>query len=203
MTMFFSESNVVLDANGRDMRQIETKLFGFYRFLREGQERPCETLSVSLDAISFRAAGRGAPGEHIVAQLDLFDKIDGRITRYTPDGFVMTLWLEAGHRARVASRLDHLVNRTTIHTSQRRDFRITPRSRACDLIFSDGTRHTAQIIDVSRSGAAFRSMLCPPIRSRLALGSRKATVVRHITEGFAVEFDERIPPTVFDENIIL
>jgi hypothetical protein len=203
MTIHFSEPKLVLDINGRDSRPISTKLFGFYRFLREGQERPCETLSVSLDAISFRAAGRGTPGDHVVAQLDLFDKIEGRITRYTPEGFVMTLWLEAGHRARVASRLDQLLNRGATHTNQRRDIRIVPLTTVCDVVFADGTRHTIKIVDVSRSGAALTSMLCPPIRSRLTVGSRTATVVRHITEGFAVEFDERIPPTAFDEKIIL
>jgi hypothetical protein len=203
MTLSFPKSRLLADPDSYDMHRVEVKLFGFYRFLHEGQERPCETVAASLDAISLRAASRGKPGSWVFIQLDLFDRVEGRVTRHTPEGFVVTLYLDEVHRAKITTRLHHLVHRSGSSASQRRDVRIVPVAPLCCVTFPDGTRHDVKIIDVSRSGVALRSIFCPPIRSRLSVGSRGATVVRHIREGFAVEFDERIPPTDFDENIIV
>jgi hypothetical protein len=202
MTLIFPKSRLIADADKRDAHRLEVKLFGFYRFKHEGQERPCETVAASLDAISLRAASRGRPGGWVFIQLDLFDRVEGRVTRHTPEGFVVTLYLDAGQRAKIMARLHQLVHRSASSANQRRDIRVIPVKNVCDVTFADGTRHQVKIIDVSRSGVALSSTFCPPIRSRLCVGSKAATVVRHVREGFAVEFDERIPPTAFDENII-
>jgi hypothetical protein len=98
-------------------------------------------------------------------QLDLFDKVEGRITRHTPEGFVLTLYLDAGHRAKIMTRLQQLVHRGASSTGQRRDFRLVPKAGACCVVFADGTSHDVKIIDVSRSGVALGA---PSVRQSAA-----------------------------------
>jgi hypothetical protein len=58
---------------------------------------------------------------------------------------------------------------------------------------------TCRIIDLSLSGAAIAAEYHPPIKSLVSLGQVQARVVRHLDEGFALEFlHEQLAETLED-----
>ena len=63
-----------------------------------------------------------------------------------------------------------------------------PRNPIALLTLEDGTKMTCRIIDLSLSGAAIAAENRPPLKSLIMLGKVQARVVRHLEEGFAIEF---------------
>jgi hypothetical protein len=58
---------------------------------------------------------------------------------------------------------------------------------------------SCRIIDMSRSGAAIAAERRPPLNSQVALGRVQARVVRHLDDGFALEFvHEQLAETLED-----
>jgi hypothetical protein len=56
------------------------------------------------------------------------------------------------------------------------------------ILLPDGREYPARVIDISRSGAAVAVEVKPPIGSPVTIGKLRSIVVRHLVEGFAVEF---------------
>ena len=58
---------------------------------------------------------------------------------------------------------------------------------------------TCRIIDLSLSGAAIAAEKRPPLHSHVSLGRVQSRVVRHLEEGFAIEFiHEQLAETLED-----
>jgi hypothetical protein len=58
---------------------------------------------------------------------------------------------------------------------------------------------TCRMIDLSLSGAAIAAEHRPPVKSQVSLGRVQARVVRHLDEGFALEFiHEQLAETLED-----
>ena len=62
-----------------------------------------------------------------------------------------------------------------------------------------GRQIDCRVIDMSLSGAAVAAPHRPPIRAHVTLGRVQGRVVRHIDDGFALEFlHEQLPDTLED-----
>jgi PilZ domain len=72
--------------------------------------------------------------------------------------------------------------------------RIIPAKPHSTVIFADGNYATCFVIDMSVTGAAVSTEAQPEIGTPLAVGSCVGRVVRHLREGFAVQFVERQDP---------
>jgi len=67
------------------------------------------------------------------------------------------------------------------------------------LTLEDGTRMACRIIDLSLSGAAVSAVNRPEVGAAVNLGRVQSRVVRHLEEGFAIEFvHAQLPDTVED-----
>ena len=74
-----------------------------------------------------------------------------------------------------------------------------PRNPIALLTLEDGSKMTCRIIDMSRSGAAIAAEFRPPLKSQVMLGRVQARVVRHLEDGFALEFvHEQLEDTLED-----
>ena len=69
------------------------------------------------------------------------------------------------------------------------------------LILPNGVNLSCRVIDISQSGAAVKSDQRPDLGTLVTLGKTPSRVVRHIEEGFAVEFIRLQHPDFLEDNI--
>jgi hypothetical protein len=60
---------------------------------------------------------------------------------------------------------------------------------------------TCRVIDLSSSGAALKTDQRPDIGALVTIGKTTGRVVRHLEEGFAVEFTRLQHPDFVEENV--
>jgi hypothetical protein len=146
----------------------------------------------------------GTPGERVIAYVDHLGRLEGKIARLIHNGFAMTISATARKRDKLAAQLTWLANRQILNLPEdRRHGRFTPRNTIARLILPNGTNVACRIIDLSASGAAiaFAPELRPVIGAAVTIGKTKGRVVRHIEDGFAVEFTRLQHPDSVEANV--
>jgi hypothetical protein len=114
----------------------------------------------------------------------------------------MTISATARKRDKLAAQLTWLANRHILGLPEdRRHGRIVPRNPVGRLIMPNGVNITCRIIDVSESGAGIATQERPPIGTLVTLGKVQGRVVRHLEEGFAVEFTRLQHSDFLEENV--
>jgi hypothetical protein len=78
---------------------------------------------------------------------------------------------------------------------------LTARNPIGRLILPNGINVSCRIIDVSQSGAGVASDQRPPIGSLVTLGKVQGRVVRHLEDGFAIEFTRLQHPDFLEDAI--
>src|SRR5262249_34331900 len=79
--------------------------------------------------------------------------------------------------------------------------RIIPRNPVTRLTLPDGNNLTCRLIDMSLSGAAVATDQRPAIGLLVTLGKVQGRVVRHLEQGFAVEFTRLQHPDVREDGV--
>ena len=69
------------------------------------------------------------------------------------------------------------------------------------LKFGDGRAIACRIMDLSLSGAALAAEIKPLVGEPVTLGRVHARVVRHLEEGFAIEFVHPQLPETVEDNV--
>ena len=177
-------------AERRRFQRVKVHLLGRY-MLPDRREFPCQVINMSPGGLAMLAPGIGDVGDRVIAYLDHIGRVEGKITRIIDNGFAMSV---------VAAQLTWLANRDILNLPEdRRHDRIIPRNPIAILTLEDGQRMTCRIIDLSLSGAAVAAEHRPPLKSLVSLGRVQARVVRHLEDGFALEFThEQLAETLED-----
>ena len=135
----------------------------------------------------------GQPGERVIAYVDHLGRLEGHVARIFQNGFAMTIAATPRKRDKLAAQLTWLANRHNLGLPEdRRHGRVLPRNPITRLILPNGINVSCRIIDVSQSGAGITSDQRPPIGALVTLGKVPGRVVRHLENGFAIEFT-RLP----------
>jgi PilZ domain len=116
----------------------------------------------------------------------------------------MTISATSRKRDKLAAQLTWIANRQILNLPEdRRHGRFTPRNTMARLILPNGTNVTCRIIDLSASGAAvaISSELRPVIGAAVTIGKTLGRVVRHIEDGFAIEFTRLQHPDSVETNV--
>ena len=186
----------------RRFQRVKVDLPGRY-MLADKREYPCRTLDMSPGGVALFAPVRSANGTRIIAYIDEIGRLEGVIARPLATGFAFSFDCTPPRREKLADQLTWLANRALLGLPEDREHsRITPfRSRVL-LQLADGSQYSAEIIDASRSGAALKCEVRPPIGARVALGHSQATVVRHFATGVALRFAQTIDSEKFDEHVV-
>lgn len=172
----------------RRFQRVKVHLLGRY-MLADRREFPCQVINMSPGGLAMLAPGLGNIGERVVAYLDHVGRVEGKITRLLDNGFAMTVNATPRKRDKLAAQLTWLANRQILNLPEdRRHDRIVPRNPMAILKFTDGRAMTCRIIDLSLSGAALAAETRPPVGEPVTLGRVPARVVRHLEDGFAIEF---------------
>ncbi|MGZ9129649.1 MAG: PilZ domain-containing protein [Candidatus Binatia bacterium] len=160
----------------------------------EGKPRTfaCRTSRVSPFRMMVDVPVVGKLGDRITPYFGDFGKLEGHITDTTPGGFLLELTMDNSMRAKIAGQLSWLEKKQKDASVReaRMQARIIPISPHSALTFADGTIHSCLIIDMSVSGAAIAASVQPTIGTPLAVGTSVGRVVRHLLNGFAVQFVE-------------
>jgi hypothetical protein len=187
----------------RRHQRVKVNLLGRY-MLADRREFPCQVIDMSPGGMSVVAPMLGAPGERVIAYVDHLGRLEGKIARLLDNGFAMTIAATARKRDKLAAQLTWLANRQILNLPEdRRHGRFTPRNPMARLILPNGTNVTCRVIDLSASGAAIsiNPDLRPAVGSAVTLGKTTGRVVRHIDDGFAVEFTRLQHPDSIEDNV--
>jgi PilZ domain len=138
----------------------------------------------------------------VIAYLDHIGRVEGRITRIIDNGFAMTVGATARKRDKLAAQLTWLANRDILNLPEdRRHGRVVPRKPVTQLVMPNGVNITCRVIDFSLSGAAIATDQRPPLGVLVTIGKVQGRVVRHLEEGFAVEFTRLQHPDFLEDSL--
>jgi hypothetical protein len=190
-----------LSEDRRRFQRVRVNLLGRY-MLADRREFPCQVVNMSPGGMALIAPVGAAPGERIIAYVDHLGRLEGHVARIFQNGFAVTLSATARKRDKLAAQLTWLANRHILGLPEdRRHGRIVPRNPLGRLIMPNGVNLTCRIIDVSQSGAGIASQERPPIGTLVTLGKVQGRVVRHLEDGFAIEFTRLQHPDFLEDNV--
>lgn len=182
------EGRTLPKTDRRRHQRVAVNILGRF-MLEDRHEYPCQVIDMSPGGMAVISPVQGRVGERIVAYLDHISRVEGRISRHIEGGFAIELRNTPRKREKLAAILTWLANRDALNLPEDRRYeRFVPKNPMTKVVLENGTEQVGRIIDVSISGAAIASDIRPEIGESIALGKMRARVVRHIGEGFAVEF---------------
>jgi hypothetical protein len=187
----------------RRHQRVKVNLLGRY-MLADRQEYPCQVIDMSPGGMALAAPVLGQPGERVIAYVDHLGRLEGKIARMLDNGFAMTISATSRKRDKLAAQLTWLANRQILNLAEdRRHGRFTPRNPMARLILPNGNNVTCRVIDLSASGAAVAIApdLRPVVGSAVTIGKTTGRVVRHIEDGFAIEFTRLQHPDAIEDNV--
>jgi len=185
----------------RRFQRVRVNLLGRY-MLADRREFPCQVSDMSPGGMALIGPVSGKAGERVVAYIDHVGRLEGTIVRVFPNGFAMSISATARKRDKLAAQLTWLANRQILGLPEdRRHDRIVPRNPRTTVVMPDGLAMVCRIIDMSLSGAAIASQQKPEIGTLVTLGKIPSRVVRHIEDGYAVEFTRMQHPDFLEENV--
>ncbi len=169
-------NDVAVDLNGRYM-------------LENRQEYPCIIKRMSPGTALMSGIATPRNGERIVAYVDHVGRIEGTAAEITAEGFHLILSNSEQKKDKLSAQLTWLANKHELSLAEdRRHERLIPQQPNHTVTFADGAQQLCRVADLSLSGAAIECGLRPDLRSGVMIGPIRATVVRHLQDGFAVEF---------------
>lgn len=187
----------------RRHQRVKVNLLGRY-MLADRREFPCQVVNMSPGGIAIVAPVSGNPGERVIAYVDHLGRLEGKIARALDNGFAMTIEATLRKRDKLAAQLTWLANRHILNLPEdRRHGRFIPRKAMARLILPNGNNVTCRVIDLSESGAAIAISpeLRPVVGAMVTVGKAMGRVVRHIEDGFAIEFTRLQHSDFIEENV--
>jgi hypothetical protein len=187
----------------RRFQRVKVNLLGRY-MLEDRREFPCQVINMSPGGMALVAPVVGMPGERVIAYVDHLGRLEGKIARRLDNGFAMTISASARKRDKLAAQLTWLANRHILNLPEdRRHGRFTPKNPHARLILPNGNNIAVRVIDLSQSGAAVAlgPDQRPPVGAMITLGKTQGRVVRHIDDGFAIEFTRLQHPDFIEDNV--
>ncbi len=187
----------------RRHQRVKVNLLGRY-MLSDRREFPCQVVNMSPGGIAIAAPVCGEPGERVIAYVDHLGRIEGKIARMLDNGFAMTIEATLRKRDKLAAQLTWLANRHILNLSEdRRHGRSVPRKTTARLMLPNGNNVACRVIDLSESGAAIAIApeLRPAVGLMVTVGKTPGRVVRHIDDGFAIEFTRLQHADFVEENV--
>ena len=187
----------------RRHQRVKVNLLGRY-MLSDRREFPCQVVDMSPGGMAVVAPVAGKPGERVIAYVDHLGRLEGVVARTLENGFAMTISATLRKRDKLAAQLTWLANRSILNLPEdRRHGRFSPRNPIARLILPSGVNVACRIIDLSQSGAAISIApdLRPAVGTMVTVGKTQGRVVRHIEDGFALEFTRLQHPDFIEECV--
>src|SRR5688572_12750025 len=203
MAMAAAPKILPLAQERRKHQRVKVNLLGRY-MLVDRREYPCQVVNMSPGGMLLMAPVAGEVGDRVIAYVDHLGRLEGKIARTFQNGFAMTIGATSRKRDKLAAQLTWLANRHILNLPEdRRHGRFAPRNPLARLILADGRNVGCRVLDLSQSGAAvsIQPHLRPDVGAMVTIGKTQARVVRHIEDGFALEFTRLQHPDFVEDNV--
>jgi len=166
------------------------------------REFACQVFNMSPGGMALKAPIAPQIGERVIAYIDHVGRLEGVVTRHFEGGFASTISATLRKRDKLAAQLTWLANRHLLSSlDDRRHGRFVPKNPMTMLILPNGLNIGCRLIDVSLSGAAIATDQRPPMGALVTIGKVQGRVVRHLDEGFAIEFVRLQHPDFLEESV--
>lgn len=171
--------------------------------LGQRREFPCRVVNLSCHTMGLATHVTGGElGERVIAHIDHFGKLEGRIIKVMDGGFVVEITVPNSERLKLAGKIEWYEKHKNHDTEDSREhLRVVPANPYSTLVFADGSTVECLVKDVSGSGVAVFSDTIPEIGTPVAVGKLVGRVVRHFQDGFAVHFVEAQDPQAVEALI--
>src|SRR5262245_55041789 len=190
-----------LSEERRRFQRVRVNLLGRY-MLADRREFPCQVTDMSPGGMALVAPVVGQVGERVIAYVDHVGRLEGLVARQFQNGFAMTVSATTRKRDKLAAQLTWLANRHLLSSPEdRRHGRMAPKNPMARVIMPNGVNIAVRVIDISQSGCAIATKERPEIGTAVTIGKTPGRVVRHIEDGFAVEFIRLQHPDFVEENV--
>lgn len=157
--------------------------------LSDGSEHGSATRNVSAGGCALDCVKEPELGDTVVAYVGEVGRMAGPVVRVSDGSFAVAHQGSPRQRERIADRLMWVANRETLEADEDRLFRrVMGGIDTMSLMLPDGTTQRARILDLSLGGAAISAAVVPTVGTEVYVGQSRAKVIRHIEEGFAVQF---------------
>jgi hypothetical protein len=185
----------------RRFQRVRVNLLGRY-MLEDRREFPCQVINMSPGGMALIAPVAGNFGGRVIAYIDHLGRLEGKITRLFQNGFATTIAATERKRDKLAAQLTWLANRDILNLPEdRRHGRMVPRKPITQLTMPNGINVTCRVMDFSLSGAAIGTDQRPPLGVLVTIGKVQGRVVRHLDDGFAVEFTRLQHPDFLEDSL--
>jgi hypothetical protein len=185
----------------RRFQRVNVNLLGRY-MLEDRREFPCQVINMSPGGMALIAPVSGTIGGRVIAYIDHLGRLEGKITRTFQNGFATTIAATDRKRDKLAAQLTWLANRDILNLPEdRRHGRMVPRKPVTQVTMPNGINITCRVIDFSLSGAAIATDQRPPLGVLITIGKVQGRVVRHLEDGFAVEFTRLQHPDFLEDSL--
>jgi hypothetical protein len=202
--MSFSQRKALvlpLSQERRRHQRVRVNLLGRY-MLPDRREYPCQVSNMSPGGMALIAPVAGNAGERVIAYVDHVGRLEGVVARQFQNGFAMTIAATPRKRDKLAAQLTWLANRHILGLPEdRRHGRLTPKNSAGRLTLPTGASIACRVIDISQSGAAIGTLERPEIGLLVTIGRTPGRVVRHLEDGFAIEFTRLQHADFLEDNV--
>lgn len=179
-----------LSEEKRRHQRVTINLLGRF-MLSDGEEYPCQAIDMSPGGVALVASIAPRKDESAIVYLDEIGRVEGTVARVFNGGFALQIRATERKRDKLANQLTWLANRSLLGIPEgRRHDRIQPRNTNSHIKLPDGRTYPCQVIDMSISGAAVKIDVRPALGTEIILGRMRARVVRHFSEGIAVQFTD-------------
>jgi hypothetical protein len=145
----------------------------------------------------------GRVGDKITSRFGDLGTLHGQISDTTSEGFLLELSMPRTLREKLSNTLKwvEMRQRNAGVVDGRTQTRVLPANPHSVLTFGDGRTESCFIIDMSPSGVAVSAGSQPAIGTPLAVGSCVGRVVRHLPDGFALQFVQSLSRADLDRRI--
>lgn len=178
-------------ADRRAQKRARLEVKGTLLFPDKGYEEKCTVLDLSPEGAGLKSACSMALGAHIVLYVDGLGRFEGTIIRKDRLHVGVQFKYSRVTRERIAELIAMYLERgPCIYTSMRSRPRLSARKivHSFALELASGQKQACDIVDVTFSGASFKTDQRPALGERVMFGKTAGVVVRHTEQGFAVSF---------------
>lgn len=159
------------------------------RYMRANKrELTCAVIDISPGGVAIATTEAVDLGERIIAYFDHLGTLEGQVVRLVDGGFAMPIIASRTRREKLAAQITWLINRDVLSPQEVRQHDRAPVNKPMTLKLPDDMVVNVKVIDVSVSGASIGTEHRPMLGQEVMVGRLRARVVRHHTEGIAVQF---------------
>ena len=182
---------------------MKVNLLGRY-MLADRREFPCQVVDMSPGGMAVIAPMAGKPGERVIAYIDHLGRLEGKIARTIRQRLCHDDFGDPA-QARQARRPTDLACQPADPQSAGRPPPRPLRAAQCDGAAGSAERHQCRLPRhrpfASGAAIAIAPDLRPPVGAVVTIGKTTGRVVRHIEDGFAIEFMRLQHPDFVEENV--